>query len=252
MSSELIAVAVIDLGDFESTSDEQHVSRFASRNLGGEPLVTRMARRLDSCILVDRVYVVGSNIPTGVMTSGIAGPETINLPSCHACERLCAVVDRTRADWIVAVPGNRPFIDPGLIDHLLARALKTKECDYVGYVSSMDDGQRASQLGLVGEACHGDTLRRMRRNSICLTKSLGASIPSWLENAPGAYHLKFVPLPAELDRPDLRFSVEDEMDWEDVQRLCETVSKRDAVWSEVASVAMSDARIRASMKRRNA
>jgi spore coat polysaccharide biosynthesis protein SpsF (cytidylyltransferase family) len=251
MESKAVGVAVIDLGDFSRPGMQAAASHFAARTIGGQPLVVRMARRLSDCARVSEVYIVGSNIPSSLLTSGFAGVEAINLPSCHACERLCTVVDRSGADWIVAVPANRPFVDPTLIDQLLSRAMKMPKGDYVGYASDAGDWRRISNLGLAGEACHADTIRRLRRNADRLTSDDSGSIASWLENAPGAYHLKFVPIPDALDRADLRFAVEDEFDWDDVQLLCETISEDDAEWQQVARVVMDNQALRASMESRN-
>ncbi len=62
-----------------------------------------MARRLSDCALVDEVFIVGSNVPSSLLTSGIAGVQSINLPTAHVCERLCAAADASGADWVVYV-----------------------------------------------------------------------------------------------------------------------------------------------------
>ncbi len=248
---ELTGIAVIDLGDFSRPGMQAAASHFAARRIGGQPLIVRMARRISECTLVSQVCIVGSNIPATLLTSGIAGVEAINLPTCHISERLCTVADRFNADWVVVVPANRPFVDSALIDQLLARAMKSAECDYVGYTSNGGDWRRISNLGLAGEACHSDTLRRLRRNADRLPTDDSGSIVSCLEHAPGAYHLKFVPLPDALDREDLRFAVEDEFDWDDVELLCETVEEQDAEWQQVTQLVLGNDDLRASMASRN-
>jgi spore coat polysaccharide biosynthesis protein SpsF (cytidylyltransferase family) len=251
MPSRARAIAVIDLGDFWHPEVRKSASRFAQRKLGGQPLIVRMARRLSECALVDQVFIVGSNLPSALLTSGIAGVRSINLPSCHVCERLCAAADESGAEWVVYVPANRPFIDATLVDLLLAKATRARECDYVGYASDAGDPRRVDHLGLTGEACHVDTLRRLRRNADRLPVCDGDSIASWLDSAPGAYHLKFIPVPSELDRDDLRFAVEDELDWDDVELLCETVNDEDSQWQELTQLVISNRDLRASMATRN-
>lgn len=251
MSMNTRAAAVIDLGDFSREEMRGAASRFAQRKLGGMPLIVRMARRLTDCAQIDQVYIVGSNVPSSLLTSGIAGVTSINLPSCHVSERLCAAADDSHSDWILCVPANRPFVDATLVDQLLAKARRLVDCDYVGYASCAGDWRRMDQLGLAGEACHADTLRRLRRNADRLPSDGGGSIASWLNNAPGAYHLKFIPVPQELDRDDLRFAVEDESDWDDVQLLCETVSEEDSQWQQLTQLVMCNEGLRESMATRN-
>ncbi len=245
------AAAVIDLGNFSDPRMKGTATRFAQRKLGGLPLIVRMARRLSDCAQVDHVYIVGSDMPSSLLTSGIAGVNSINLPSSHLCERLCAVADASRVDWIVCVPANRPFVDATLTDQLIAKARKLSDCDYVGYASCGGDWRRMDQLGLAGEACHADTLRRLRNNADRLGGDQDGSIASMLKNAPGAYHLKFVPVPSELDRDDLRFAVEDESDWDDAQLLCETVTEEDSQWQQLTQLVMGNEGLRESMATRN-
>lgn len=246
------AIAVIDLGDFSDPQTQQIAGRFAPRKLGGLPLIIRMARRLSECTMIDKVYVTGSNVPSSFLTSGIAGVESISLPTAHICERLAAAADASDdAEWVVCVPANRPFVDATLIDQLLAIAMKSPNLDYVGFASGDGDNQRIEQLGLVGEACHADTLRRLRRNADRLPVNDRCSIATWLGNAPGAYHLSFIPIPAVLDRDDLRFAIEDEMDWDNVELLCETVSDQDSQWQELTQLVIPNNRMRSSMATRN-
>jgi spore coat polysaccharide biosynthesis protein SpsF (cytidylyltransferase family) len=251
MSSTAHAIAVVDLGDFSCPDVQKTAARFAQRKLGGQPLIIRMARRLSECALIDDVFIVGSNVPSALLTSGIAGINSLNLPSMHVCERLCAAADISDADWIVCMPANRPFVDATLVDQLVAKARKTRECDYVGYASDAGDWRRMDHLGLAGEVCHVDALRRLRRHIDRISARDSASIASWLEHAEGAYHLKFIPVPTPLDRADLRFAVQDESDWDDAELLCETVSDQDSQWQDLTQLVIPNDDLRESMATRN-
>jgi spore coat polysaccharide biosynthesis protein SpsF (cytidylyltransferase family) len=251
MPSRTHAIAVIDLGDFLCPEVQPSASRFAERKLGGQPLVVRMARRLSECARVDQIFVTGSNIPSSFLISGLAGIELMNFPSVHVCQRLAAAADQAEAEWVVYVPANRPFVDPTLIDQLLARVAQTNECDYIAYGSPDGNWRRMDDLGLAGEVCHADTLRRLRRNADRLPEPSCGSFASWLEHAPGAYHLKYVPVPAELDRCDLRFAVSNETDWDDAELLCETVTGEDSPWQELTQLVKGNELMRESMATRN-
>lgn len=251
MNSKPRAIAVIDLGDFSGPDAGPAVSRFAERKLDGQSLVVRMARRLSECTLVDEIYVVGGNVPSSPLIRGIVGLHSINLPESHACERFCAAAEASGAEWVVCVPPNRPFVDAILIDQLLTKAFKTPNCDYVGYTSNSGNSLRIRQLGLAGEACHIDTLRRLRCNSDRLPADQVGSVVSWLENAPGAYYLKFIPIPLALDCDDLRFAIENESDWDDAELLCETIVGEDSQWQDLTQLLRSHHGLRQSMAMRN-
>lgn len=246
--SGMNCVAAIDLG--RTQCEGPNWSRFSQRRIAGQPLVLRMGRRLSESQWVSNVYAVGCELSTRELTQLHGVVQPISLPDCHLVERLCAVVDRTDADWVVYVPANRPFVDAQLIDGLLARAQQHSQCDYIGYTSSSAGHRRSNALGLAGEVCHADTLRRLRRN-VDRLRDWEGSIASELGNAPGAYHLKFVDLPRELDRDDLRFSVEDESDWDELQLICDSVCEDDADWHRVAQLVLGNEDLRLAMASRN-
>lgn len=246
------AIAVLDLGDFSLTGTPQLATRFASRKLEGQTLVNRMARRLSECTLVKRVFIVGAGLPATVLDSHSADVNCIDLPISHVSERLCEAADASNADWVVYVPANRPFIDPTLIDQMLAKAVRTHNCDYVGYQTDNGDPLAMDKLGLTGEACHADTLRRLRRNVDRLVDQQVGSMGAWLMTAPGAYHLKFIPVPEQLNRSDLRFAIEGEADWDDAEVLCETMRRPDSQWQELTQLVLANAGMRDAMAYRNA
>lgn len=105
------------------------------------------------------------------------------------------------------------------------------------------------RLGLAGEVCHGDALRRLRRNLDRLSYfGEDASLAAYFQDAPGVYQMRFVPIPAELDRSDLRFAVESEKDWDNVQMICETVSNDETQWQSLATIVLGNPAMLASME----
>jgi spore coat polysaccharide biosynthesis protein SpsF (cytidylyltransferase family) len=246
-------IAVIDLGDFSHLRPDRfgHLP-FALRCLQGQPLFMRMARRLKECKRIDQVYVVGSNLPGYVFTCGITDIKTCQLPTAHLCERLAAAVDDSQSEWVVYIPANRPFVDPSLIDQLLAHATNLTSCDYANFASQTKDPYRVNDLGLAGEVFHADTLRRLRRNVDHLPSHTDSCVVNWLREAPGAYHLKFVPLPADLDRDDLRFCMLDESDWDDAMHLCDSMGPEQSGWQGLTQNVSVNEPMRSGMMQRNA
>lgn len=252
------ATAVIDLGDFANTEHSVATERFAMRKVAGHSLLSRIARRLSECVHVQRVFIAGADIPANIMEIGLAGVDLLNLPSSHVFERLCEAADSSDAGWVVYVPGNRPFIDPTLTDQMLAKAVGANNCDYVGYKKTESSNGSMDQLGLTGEAICADTLRRLRRNidrlnkaQNCLQLATG-TLATWLLSAPGAYHLKFIPLPDLLDQSELRFAIETEADWDHAELLWNTMPGSDFQWQDLMQLVLSNSRIQKSMIDRNA
>lgn len=253
MEKQPRTIAVIDVGNCRTDDAHLVASRFAARRLGGQTLTQRIVRRLSDATRIDHVVVTGAHLPAGLLTAGIAGAEVLELPYGHVCERLAAATDSFNADWVVYVPGNRPFVDPVLIDCLLNRAYQsTTELDYVGFYGSGDGWQQVRRLGLAGEVVHGDALRRLRRNVERLSCDPSElSLAGWLQDAPGTYQMKFVSIPDALDREDLRFAIEDESDWEYAELFSDHVRNDLTEWQLLAELVRDNRDVREVMAHRN-
>ncbi len=251
MSKAIRAVAVIELGNCQRTAGTHPAAQFAERNLKGQSLISRIVRRLSEAAMVKEIVISGEHLPTSILTAGIPGAHVLDLPHSHVIERLAAAADRTDSDWVLFLPGNRPFVDPVLIDRLLSEARRATDCDYFGFFSSRGGWERMQQLGLAGELCHADALRRLRRNldrmSTCASNM---SLSTWFQAAPGVYQMRFIPVPAELDRSDLRFTVESERDWDNARVLCDSIAGDETQWQPLATIALANEDLRASSNAR--
>lgn len=245
-------VAVLDIGDCHRFESQHLAGRFAARRLGGQSLAHRIARRLSDSTRLDQVLVTGRNLPTSLIAG--VGVRVMDLPFEHVCERLAAAADAVNADWVVYVPGNRPFVDPALVDCLLTRAhALDNEFDYVGFSGTDGCWERIQRLGVTGEVCHADALRRLRRNIDRLPQSREElSLAGWLTSVPGVYQLKFVSIPEALDRNDLRFSIEDESDWELAEMLSDHVGDDLTEWQMLTNLLHDDHLLRSVMAEKNA
>lgn len=249
MSKSIRAVAVVELGDSRRTANSHPAAMFAQRNLKGQSLISRMVRRVSDSALVKDIVISGEQLPASILTAGIPGAHVLDLPHTHVIERLAAAADRTDADWVVFLPGNRPFVDPVLIDRLLSEAGRSTDCDYVGFFSPRGGWQRMQHLGLAGEICHADALRRLRRNLDRIhTSNDNLNLSAWFQDAPGVYQMRFIAVPPELDRNDLRFAIENERDWDNAQLLCDSIDGDETQWQPLADIALANADLRASMQ----
>jgi spore coat polysaccharide biosynthesis protein SpsF (cytidylyltransferase family) len=252
MLSQPNCVAVIDVGDCNTYPASQLAGRFAARRLGGQTLVHRIARRLSESTRLQQVVISGLNLPANLVTG--VGARVMDLPYTHVCERLASVADAVDADWVAFVPGNRPFVDPALIDCLLNRAQHAEsDFDYVGFCGHDGSWERVRHLGVAGEVCHADALRRLRRNIDRMpVGSEDDSLASCLTAAPGDYRMQFVTIPDALDFNDLRFAIEDEMDWELAELFTDHVGIERTEWQLLANLVRDNQALRVAMAERNA
>lgn len=248
-----VSVAVIDVGDCHTAAGQQISARYANRRLGGQTVPHRIARRLSEATRLDHVAITGSNLPTNLLRAGFAGIDILDLPYGHVCERLAAAADRYSADWVAYVPANRPFVDPALIDCLLNRAYQSSGgLDYVGYCGVDGCWDHVRHLGVAGEVCHADALRRLRRNiDRIAASSEELSMADWMNKAPGQYEMSFVAIPDALDHRDLRFAIEDESDWECAEMFSDYVGNESTEWQTLAELVRDNQTLRGAMAARN-
>ncbi|MEL6895301.1 MAG: NTP transferase domain-containing protein [Planctomycetota bacterium] len=217
-------LAIIDMGDCRQQDARQLALRFAHRRLGGQPLISKMVRRVSEATCVDQVVVTGSCMPQNLATAGIPGADVHSCTHSGLIDRLAGAAERFGVEWLLYLPGNRPFVDPVLIDQLSAFVARNDQCDYAGYGSETGGWQQVQQLGLAGEICHLDTLRRLRHNADRFHVEDGVSLAECIDMAPGRYDAKFTPLPDALDRDDLRFTIQSESDWDAAIMLDDSIS----------------------------
>ncbi len=252
MARKASVVAVIDLGACQSDASAAD-ARFALRRLLNLTVLQRMVRRLSDVQQIDQIVITGERITADAMTGYGSRVEVIDQRFPHLCQRLGAIADRYEADWIYCVTANQPFVDPVLADILIGQAKRLTDCDYLGYSSREDQVRRIHQLGLTGELIHADSLRQLRRNVDRIVPSGDCqSVAEWISSAPGAYQLRFVPISQELDRPDLRFVVEDETDWDLAATLTEALGDERTDWQSLLQLVDLNRLTCSTMREQNA
>jgi spore coat polysaccharide biosynthesis protein SpsF (cytidylyltransferase family) len=75
------------------------------------------------------------------------------------------------------------------------------------------------------------------------------SVADWLVAGPGVYQMRLIPITADLDRPDLRFAVENDRDWETAMSLGEAV--RDTDWQTLRDLVDNNIQLRNLMLQSN-
>ncbi len=57
--------------------------------------------------------------------------------------------------------------------------------------------------------------------------------------------MRFIPVPAQLDRSDLRFVLESERDWDLALSLCDSIARDETQWQTLTELALSNQLYRA-------
>jgi spore coat polysaccharide biosynthesis protein SpsF len=204
-----------------------------ARKLGGTSLLEWVIRRISDCQQLSGVMVVAGDPAADDALDQLVPPDVPRFsgPQTDALARFVAAADQCGARSIVRVCAHAPFVDPVLVDRLVVAADKA-QCDYLGYCRG--DGRPAmhSQVGLVAEWCSCEALGEADRR---MARSPRRDHPAaCLLSHPEKFRVRLMPLPASLDRDDVRLRVELEEDWEHAQVIYDALAHDEWDWQRVA------------------
>lgn len=222
-------VAILDLDGIDSPS------HFAFRLFNGLSLLEWAVRRLFECTLLDDIVITGSpQIRDRVLSGSLCGARWLPSINSTRLKRACEIAERTDAQWLLFAAPTCPFIDPALLDRLIASAWSNPSADYVGFFAPSNPKLSLAKLGLVGEICSRQALQKLElrfpesRDAVC----------SMVQAADEAFQLRLLPLPAPLQRGDLRLNLESIEDWDQAYSYMEAIGD-DMSWQRLSSIAQS-------------
>jgi spore coat polysaccharide biosynthesis protein SpsF len=205
------------------------------RRLAGKTFVEWAVRRVTDCQRLDGVVLVVGDSDTDREIAELA-PSDVPVFSSRQSDplaRFVAAVDEYNPAAIVRVAATTPFIDASLIDQLVSTAASQQECDYVGYTCR--DGQPAnlSPIAVAGEWVRSKALRRAaRRATDPIDRQL---VTRYIYSRPEDFCVRLLPAPAQLDRDDVRLSMDLEEDWEHTQDIFDALGP-EIDWQRLAGL----------------
>lgn len=223
MSPKTNSIALIDLDcQLSSEHRERRISPF--RRVGRQSLLERTVRRLSESSLLDAIVIVGSDEhAAGLAQSGTQPAEWISTTASSSVARAWQAAKQMKAEWVVSVAPTSVFVDPILIDRLLAVAWGNPQSDMVGFASTVNPSLCVQGAGLAGEACHRRVLERLLRDP-AFDKD-NRSLSQLVDSLPELFHKHFIPLPAVLEHTDLRFVLETEHDLDKAVMILEATGE---------------------------
>lgn len=208
----------------------------SGRKLGGKSLLELVVRRLTDCQRLDRVVVVLGQEDHDDRARQLVPPDVPSFTSSHSdpLGRVVDAVNHFHARAVVRVLADVPFVDPVLVDRLVSTADAHPTCDYISYCSA--DGRPAimTHLGLCAEWCSADALRRAHGEA--RLKADRESVTSYLYSHPERFHVRLIPLPAELDRDSLPANLDFAHDWDHAQAIYEALGGDEWDWRRLADL----------------
>jgi spore coat polysaccharide biosynthesis protein SpsF (cytidylyltransferase family) len=206
----------------------------AFRRLAGKPLVEWVVRRVSESQRLSGIVVLTEQ---GALDPQLAAliPSDVLLfqsQSPRAVDQLLEVGVEFSADALLRVSVSNPFIDPVLIDRLVIQAEAEPECDYASYCQRDGTPAISSPLGVHAEWLATAALHRACAEPLSSDGPIGDT--RLILSRPELYQLCLLPLPAELDQDDLRFTVDSIADMELTQEIYEALGPEQLDWQRLA------------------
>jgi len=208
-------------------------SAVAMRRLGGKSVVEWLVRRVSDALKVEGVIVVLPDSPDYLWVADLVPLDVPVHFSAKAdpLARLADAVTEYPCESMVRVSPENPLCDPALIDRLLITAERNPGCDYIGHC--LADGSPAynSTIGLFGEWFRTASLIKAERESKAQADryQVGRSMLAY----PEIFSLRLLPVPGSLNREDVRLSITQDEDWENLLAILEAVGADQLDWQEV-------------------
>lgn len=231
-SSSQSTVALIDLAASQYHSPAGTQIDNAMRRFNGLTLLEWTVRRLTESTLVDQVIITGlpSYLPQ-IQETSLCGARWMPSLQNDSFTRAQEIAERTNARWVVLVSPTCPFIDPALLDRLVASAWNRPEADYVGFMAAHNPRMNLGKLGLVGEICASVALKKALDRKVDTTRE----IVNVFRSHPNLFMMQWIPLPEALDREGLRFALETAADMEQATSYVEAAGE-DITWQRLVEL----------------
>ena len=224
-----------------------------TRRLGNCSLVEWVVRRVSESQLLDGVLVILDDEPAQRDAARLLPPH-VKQATRRGSDPLASLATAAReaqADAIVHVDVNQPFIDPEFIDRLVTTAGQVTSAgqaqgiDYISYCRR--DGRPAmlSQIGVLGQWCRVESIERAHREA---TDASDRQDPlAFVRRHPELFPMRLIPVPAALDREDMRLVIDGEEDWERTELILDALGADRLDWQRITGLLEQQPKIRERM-----
>ena len=213
----------------------------ARRRIGGKTLLEWVVRRTADAHWVDQVVVIG---PTDALTSSLVAlaPPDVRVFQSSAADALGRLADLVRqipCRALVRLSVSTPFIDPILLDRLIADNSAApdpidNDIDYSSFCLSDGRPVLRTKVGVFAEWFRTTAIGQADR--MARTPGERGDPGGWMSAHPEIFAVKWLPAPAKLDRDDLRLAINDEDDWEHVQEILDALGPESLDWQYITAL----------------
>lgn len=118
-------------------------------DLGGKPVVRHVWEKVRRMKTADRIVVLADSDEVAALATGFGAEVLMTDPACASgTERLASVLGVLPGDFFLNVQGDEPFIDPELLDALVA-CWRESRCRVVTAVARIESADRLANPNTV-------------------------------------------------------------------------------------------------------
>jgi spore coat polysaccharide biosynthesis protein SpsF (cytidylyltransferase family) len=235
----------------EGIADHSPLAGMARRRFGGKTLLEWVVRRMSDAERLNGVLVLAGDdaFSRSLVSQVPADVRVFHAVEADALGRFAAAVRYCQCSAALRLSVSQPFVDPILIDRLLSQVASANSCDYASFAFADGRPVMQSQLGVFAEWCRGEAV--LLANRLARRESERNDATRFLHSHPEIFAIRLFPVPAQLDRDDVRLAIQDEEDWEHVQLILDALGPESLDWQFITALIDRQPMIRQRMARRN-
>lgn len=206
----------------------------AERRFGDKSLLEWVVRRVTDSLLIDQVAILADAHQGGtILRLAPSDVAVVVSPQPESLSRLAAVARQFDAQNVVRLAFGSPFVDPQLIDRLICTANNHPGSDYIGYTSPRGHSV-LNQLGLFGQWCSARAVYQADQEATD-SEERSDSL-RYVFTRPDTFRVRMISVPQQLDRHDLRLTINVEEDWDNAQAIFEALGPEHLDWQRIADL----------------
>lgn len=225
-----------NLGIVEACFGTDAARSRAARRLGGKSVLEWTVRRATDALRLDAVIVVTDDRAENRFVADLV---PLDVPVFFGHRRdvlgcLAAALESYRCLGAVRIPCGSLFVDPLLLDRLVAAADARPEYECIAYCCR--DGRPAifSPVAIFGEWFRATTLHAAARRTMARIDH--ESSTRYIYSRPKRFKVLLLPAPEQVDRGDLRLTTDSEEDWDHVVTLFDALGPDALDWQRTADL----------------
>jgi spore coat polysaccharide biosynthesis protein SpsF len=236
-----------NLGIVQASFHLPHFRAKATRRLGGRSLLEWVVRRVTDSLHLSGVIVAVCDPDDCEAVSHLV-PKDVPVFCCEgsdSLERFAKVLEQCPSEAVVRVLGDNFYIAPDLIDRLVTTGESHPNCDYVSY--SLRDGRPAilSPVNVYAEWFRSSALQKANR--LARDPLDREHVTRYIYSHPEKFNIRLTPAPTEIDRDDVRLTMDIEEDWDHAIAMYEALGPELFDWRGIANLLSHQPAMRSRM-----